>query len=153
MKLSILGKLLLNFVVISAWLNLCGTIMQSRLHYERNGQIYLFFGKKGMEIKKENTKAEKERRTNRRNGRKVESNNKHKVRKRKKKFELDARKKSVANLERWRFSVSFLLCVRIVTRTAEEQSDKKSLKTIAHHAQRLAIPAIYFCCKAHNYST
>lgn len=30
----------------------------------------------------------------------------------------------------------------------EEQSDKKSLKTIDHHAQGLAIPAIYFCYKA-----
>jgi hypothetical protein len=46
MKLSILGKFLLIFLVVSAWLNFCGAIMQSRLHYERNGQIDIFFCKK-----------------------------------------------------------------------------------------------------------
>lgn len=95
MKLSNLGKFLLHFFVISLWLNFCGAIIQLRLYYERSGQINVFFGKKRMEIKKENTRAENERKTNgrnRRNGRKVESNNKQKLRKRKKKFQLDSRK-------------------------------------------------------------
>lgn len=81
--------------------------MQSRSHYERNGQIIVLFGKKGMEIKKENTRAWKERKANRRNERKVENNNKQKVRKRKKKIELEARKKSIVNLQCLRFSISF----------------------------------------------
>jgi len=68
-----------------------------------------------MEIKEENTRAKNERKTNGRNGRKVESNNKQKVRKRKKKFELDARKKSIVNVHHVCFSMSFYLCVRIVT--------------------------------------
>jgi hypothetical protein len=38
--------------------------MQSGLHYERNGQSNVFFGKKGMEIMKENTRAKNERKTN-----------------------------------------------------------------------------------------
>ena len=88
-------------------MNFCGTIIQSRLHYEHNGQINVFFGKKGMEIKKENTRVEKERKTNGRNGRKVESNNKQKVRKRKKKFDLDSRKKSIVNIEHVCFSTYF----------------------------------------------
>lgn len=46
------------------WLNFCGAIMQSRLLYERNGQIKIFFGEKEMEIKQENTRAEDERKTN-----------------------------------------------------------------------------------------
>lgn len=107
MKLCSLGKFLQFVVVVSVWLNVSGAIIQSRLHYESNGQIKEFFGKKGMGIKKENTRAENERKTNGRNGRKVESNNKQKVRERKNKFELDARKKSIVNLQRLCFSMSF----------------------------------------------
>jgi hypothetical protein len=62
--LSGLGKFLQNFLVVSMWLNFCGAIMQSRLLYERNGQIKIFFGEKEMEIKQENTRAEDERKTN-----------------------------------------------------------------------------------------
>jgi len=50
MKLSNLGKFLLNFLVVLASLNFCGAIMQSSLHCERNWQLTISFGKKGMEI-------------------------------------------------------------------------------------------------------
>lgn len=93
------------------WLNFCGAITQSRLHYEHNGQINVFFGKKGMEIKKENTRVEKERKTNGSNGRKVESNNKQKVRKRKKEIRI-RREKEVNCKYRARvfFNVFLALC-------------------------------------------
>ena len=47
MKLSCLGKFLLNCIVVSAWLNFYGAFMQSRLHYKRNGQINIFSARKG----------------------------------------------------------------------------------------------------------
>lgn len=56
-------------------------IMQSRLRYESIEQMDTVFGKKEMEIKKENAGVENERKTNGRNGRKVEGNSEKKVRK------------------------------------------------------------------------